>query len=49
MHPEHAELSQLRRELVGREARLLKPLADVRKDLVGDEGANGVADVALLV
>ena len=29
--------------------RLLEPVADVRHDLVADEGADGVADVALLV
>jgi hypothetical protein len=49
VHAEHAELAQRRGELVDRHGRRLEPVPDVRDDLVADEGADGVADVALLV
>jgi hypothetical protein len=49
VHPQHAELAQFRRQLGERHRRLLEPLPHVRHDLVADEGADGVADIALLV
>jgi hypothetical protein len=48
VHPEEPELAELRDQLA-REDPLLEPVADVRQDLLADEGANGVADRALFV
>ena len=48
VHPEQAELRKLLRELAGHDP-LLEPLADVRKDLLAHELADGVADRPLLV
>ncbi len=48
VHPEQAELPQFTRQL-DRDRPGLEPVADVRGDLVGDECADGVANVALLI
>jgi hypothetical protein len=48
VHAEDAQLTEPLRKLA-RDPRLLEPVAGVRRDPVGHEGADGVADVPLLV
>jgi len=48
VHAEHADPAKLLSKL-GRDSSLLEPVAGVRDDPVAHEGADGVADVALLI
>ena len=48
MHAEQAQLAQLGQHRPGQDAGL-EPVGDLREDMVGDEGADGVSDEPLLV